>query len=129
MKRLAKPIHVANASYLPTPFHVEYLGMPNGKIYIIFSRYHKTEKGHSGIEFVFAVHKEYIFDYEKEIVIKPGNSLHPQVIFPELVDKPDLQLEEIKIERNIRSYAEALKLLNQEAEDMDNIRQIIPNAG
>ena len=129
MKQIAKPIHVASVSYLPTPFQVQYFGLPNGKIYFIFSRYYKTTSGHSDIEFVFAIHNEFFFDYEKELVLQHGNLLHPKVVFPELVDKPELNFEEIKVARDIRSYAEALVLLNNEAEEMSNVRQIIPNVG
>lgn len=128
MKQIAKQIYQTSASYLPTPFQVQYYGMPNGKIWFIFSRFCKSEVGNAGIEFVFAQHKEFYFDYEKETVLKPGNLMHPTAVFPELVDKPELQYEEIKVSRDIKTYAEALNLVNNEASEMSNIRQIIPFA-
>jgi hypothetical protein len=125
MKQIAKPIYQTSASYLSTPFQVQYYGLPNGKIWFIFSRFYKSELGNAGVEFVFALHKEFYFDYENETVLKPGNLLHPTAVFPELVDKPGLEYEEIKVARDINTYAEALNLLNTEASEMSNIRQII----
>ncbi len=119
VKPLAKLVHKTYASYLPTPFPAHYYGMPNGKIYVVFSRFYEVKFGGSGLEFVFAVHKEFQFDYVKEVIIPIGKVKKNTVpVFAELIDKPNQKIEILKIRRGINSYGEAINILNQEAREM-----------
>jgi len=116
MQTLAKLIHRTYASYLPTAFPAHYYGMPNGRIYVIFSRFYEIKFGGSGLEFVFAVHKEFKYDYEKEIIIPKKKFQLKTPVFAESVDKPNSKINIIKICRGLNSYGEAINLLNSEAQ-------------
>lgn len=118
VKPLAKLVHKTYASYLPTAFPAHYYGMPNGKIYVIFSRFYEIRFGGSGLEFVFAVHKEFQFDYVKEVIIPAGKGKKNTPVFAESIDKPNQKMDILKIRRGINSYGEAVNILNQEAREM-----------
>lgn len=118
MKPLAKLIHRTHASYLPTAFPAHYYGMPNGKIYLVFSRFYDSDIGNSGIEFVFAEHKDFSYDYEKETIRARRRTNKSLPIFAEYVDNPDTRITVFTIERNLNSYGEAQRFLNREAEKM-----------
>ena len=122
MQTLAKLIHRTYASYLPTAFPAHYYGMPNGRIYVIYSRFYEIRFGGSGLEFVFAVHKEFKYDYEKEIIIPKKNFMIKMPVFAEQVDKPDLKFNIVKICRGLNSYGEAIKLLNAEAQEIYSLK-------
>jgi len=114
----AKLIHKTYITYLPTAFPVNYYGMPNGKVYFIFSRFYEIDYGNTGLEFIVAEHCEFSFDYEKETisVVKKGNSKLP--VYTELIDKPDPIYRTIKTYRNLNSYGEAQNILNIRASRM-----------
>lgn len=126
MQTLAKLIHRTYASYLPTAFPAHYYGMPNGRIYVIYSRFYEIRFGGSGLEFVFAVHKEFKYDYEKEIIIPKKKFSIKMPVFAEQVDKPDLQLNIVKICRGLNSYGEAINLLNKEAQEINGLKFKVP---
>lgn len=118
MQTLAKLIHKANASYLPIAFPALYYGMPNGKIYVVYSRFYEIKFGGSGLEFVFAIHKEFKYDYEKEVILPRKKFSFQTPVFSELVDRPDTKINIVKICRGLNSYGEAINLLNNEAREM-----------
>jgi len=118
MKPLAKLLHKTYASYLPTAFPAHYYGMPNGQIYLVFSRFFEIKFGGSGLEFIFAVHREFTFDYENEVIIPTGKLKNQFPVFAESLDKPNQKIDILKIRRGLNSYGEAFNLLNQEAREM-----------
>lgn len=120
MRSFAKLIHKTYMSYLPTAYSAHYYGMPNGKIYLVYSRFYDTAIGESGLEFVFAEHKEFSYDYEKEKIVPFGKIRKRLPVFVESIDKPDPEIRIFKIRRNLNSYGEALILLNKEACKMKN---------
>lgn len=127
MQTIAKLIHRANASYLPIAFPALYYGMPNGRIYVIYSRFYEIKFGGSGLEFVFAVHKDFKYDYDKEIII-PGKKFRiSSPIFAEHVDKPNSKINIVKICRGLNSYGEAINLLNKEALEIYGLNKIVSN--
>jgi hypothetical protein len=118
MQTLAKLIHRATASYLPIAFPALYYGMPNGRIYIVYSRFYEIKFVGSGLEFVFAVHKEFKYDYENEIIIPRKKIKLNTPVFAEQIDKPNSKINIVKICRGLNSYGEAVNLLNKEAREM-----------
>ncbi|WP_297091561.1 hypothetical protein [uncultured Draconibacterium sp.] len=118
MKALAKLIHRTPASYLPTVFPAHYYGMPNGKIYLVFSRFYELAFGQSGIEFVFAEHQDYSYNYETEEIIPSRNSTAKNKVFAEQVDHPNSRFYIFSTKRNLQSYGQAQTFLNQEAMKM-----------
>lgn len=129
MQTLAKLIHKATASYLPIAFPALYYGMPNGKIYVVYSRFYEIKFGGSGLEFVFAIHKEFKYDYEKEVILPRKKISFQTPVFSELVDRPNTKLNIVKICRGLNSYGEAINLLNNEAREMYSfkINQVVSN--
>lgn len=112
MKPLVKLIFKADVSYLQTVFPVHYYGMSNGKIYLVFSRFHRTKMGKTGLEFIFAEHQEFYYDYENE-KIYPHTGRNPKTpVFAETVDKPNPKLNILKVKRDLYSYGEAVNFLN-----------------
>lgn len=69
MKSFARLVYQTYTTYLPTVFQAQYYGMPNGKIYLVFSRFYKRAFDKSGLEFVFAEHNDYSYDYEKDTIL------------------------------------------------------------
>lgn len=118
MKTLAKLIYQTYVSYLPTAFPAHFYGMPNGKIYLVFSRYYKVDFGKSGLEFVFAEHQDYSFDYESETILPSNKPQKRTRIFAEQVDTPKSKFNIFSISRELRSYGEAFALLNRQASKM-----------
>jgi len=111
----AKLIHKTHTTYFSTPFPVHFYGMPNGKVYLVFSRFYEVDYGKTGLEFIFAVHKEFSFDYEKEELKAVYNKFYGTPVYSEMIDKPEPKIRTVKIYRNLNSYGEAQALLNKKA--------------
>lgn len=120
MKALAKLVHRTYASYLPTAFSAHYYGMPNGKIYLVFSRFYKAAVGKSGLEFVFAEHKDFTYDYKKETIISCTPKQKYAPVFAEYIDFPLAKINVFTVSRELNSYGEAQLFLNGIAEKMMN---------
>lgn len=118
MKTLAKLVYKTCTTYLPTAFPAHYYGMPNGKIYLVFSRFYKLAFGQTGLEFVFAEHKDYFFDYERETIIPSSENETNSPIYSEHIDNPDSKFNIFSISRKLRSYADAQNFLNAVANKM-----------
>lgn len=118
MDKGAKLIHKAKATYLPTAFPAHYYGMPNGKIYLVFSRFYSADIGNSGIEFVFAEHKDFKFDYDTGTIFPTRRRKAGRAFFSEDVDLPGSKFKIIKTNRSFRSYAEAQSFIYEKAEIM-----------
>ena len=121
MKPIAKLIHRTYASYLPTAFPAHYYGMPNGKIFLVFSRFHEAAIGKSGLEFVFAEHKEFVYDYKNDTIVSTSKQLKQTPVFAEQVDYPQAKFNVFTINRDLNSYGEAQILINQQAGKMTQI--------
>ena len=121
----AKLIHKTHTTYLRTPFPVHYYGMPNGKIYLVFSRFYEGGYGKTGLEFIFAIHEEFSYDYEKDKLNSVTNEVYRTPIYSEMVDKPEPKIKTVKVYRNLNSYGEALALLNQRAIRMNSAKREI----
>lgn len=118
MRLFAKLIHQTYISYLPKAFSAQYYGMPNGKIYLVYPRFYEGGFGKSGMEFVFAVHQEFSYDYEKDTILSTDNISNNLPVFAESIDKPDPKIHIVKIRKNLNSFGEAQILLNQTAQKM-----------
>jgi hypothetical protein len=117
MESKARLIHRTYLTYLPTTLPVNFYGLPDGKVYIIYSRFYEINFNNSGLEFVFAVHEEFLFDYknEKLLTVTPLG----QPINTVLVDKPEPKIKILKVYRNVNTYSQAQKLLNEIAHKMN----------
>ncbi len=120
MKKVAKLIHQTYVSYLPTAFPAHYYGMPNGKIYLVFSRFYEVDYGKTGLEFVFAEHKDFSFNYETDTIFSSGQQQNHNPIFAEYIDNPNSKYDIFSISRKLNSYGEARLFLNKKALRMKN---------
>ena len=118
METKARLIHKTNMSYLPTSLPVNFYGLPDGNIYLVYSRFYEVDFNRSGQEFVFAVHEEFSYDFDSDkLYLQSGNEkLFP--VFPEMVDKPEPKIKIFKVYRNFKSYSEAQKHLNSIADGL-----------
>lgn len=115
MKTFARLVYQTYTTYLPTVFQAQYYGMPNGKIYLVFSRFYKGAFNKSGLEFVFAEHNDYSYDYEKDTILPTKKEKQKSPIFAEHIDSPKARFNIFTISRKLKSYGEALTLLNKQA--------------
>lgn len=127
MERAAKLIHKTDMTYLPTAFPAHFYGMPDGKVYIVYSRFYEVKFGETGVEFVFAEHKEFSYDYLYEKIIPCNSTNNKTAIFAETLDKPNPKINIIKINRSLNSYGEALIFLNKMASKMEKPRIELPD--
>ncbi|MBN2636172.1 MAG: hypothetical protein JXR61_07875, partial [Prolixibacteraceae bacterium] len=104
-------IHKTHMTYLPTTLPVNFYGFPDGKVYLIYSRFYEINFDKSGLEFVFAEHEEFYYDYNSDKLILKNNVQKHFQFSPEQVDKPDPIIKVIKVYRSINSYNEAQKIL------------------
>lgn len=133
MENFAKLIYKSHITYLPTNFPVQFYGLPDGKVYIIYARLYEIKFQRSGLEFVLAEHLEFSFNYDEEKLTTHGNDNSKKTIYSELVDKPNPKIKILKVNREINSFAQAFVLLNKKAKTQllkkpKNI-QIISNQG
>lgn len=105
-------------SFLPTKLPVQFFGMPNGKVYIVYARFYEIKFNKSDLEYVFAVHEEFLYDYDKEIFIPIYSTNYQIPFYSGIIDKPEPLFKIIQVYRNISSFSEAIVLLNIKAEKM-----------
>lgn len=121
MKSETKSIYKTYNSYLPTLLPVNYFGSADGKVFVIYSRFYEINLNKSGVEYVFALHKEFFYDYkyEKLILMEKGEKLFP--VLAEMVDKPEPKIKILKVYRKLRSYNEAQYLLNSISSNLTSL--------
>jgi hypothetical protein len=113
MRSLAKLIHKTDVSYLQTAFPAHYYGMPSGKIYLVYSRFYRAKMGKTGLEFIFAEHQEFYYDYKNEKIYPHTGRQAKTPVFSENIDKPNPNLNILLVKRDLNSYGEALVFLNK----------------
>ena len=133
MEIFAKLIHKSHVTYLPTNFPVQFYGLPDGKVYILFARFYEIKYQRSGIEFLTAEHLEFSYNYNEERLIPHGSPDSNKSVYSELVDKPNPKIKILKVNREFNSFADAFAQLNKKAEIQFQKKpediQIIPNKG
>lgn len=125
MEAFARLIHKSNMTYLPTKMPVQFYGLPDGKVYLIYARFFRVGFEKSGLEFVIAEHEEFFYEYEHEQLIYFDSAMNKARVYHEMVDKPAPKIRIIKVFRSIRSFAEAYDHLNKKAEKIlkNNLRE------
>ncbi len=118
MKSFVKLIYRSNISYFPSKLPVQFYGLPDGKVYVIFGRFYEIQYDRTYIEFVFAEHKEFSYDFDSERLIPHDGSDRKFPVYNESVDKPEPKVEIIKTFRDINSFAEAYNHLNIKAQSI-----------
>jgi hypothetical protein len=112
METKAKLICKVNKTiFLPETFPTYYCGMPNNKVYIIYSRPYKIPHGQFGIELVIAVLREFSYDYEKE-QLKNYDKKIVNMAEADLNGYNE-KMRPIKVSRTHKTFKQAESLLNK----------------
>jgi len=118
MDSLAKLIFKTQTSNLNTDLPAYYYGLPNGKVYVVYSRFYEVNFEKSALEFVLAIQKEFTFDFENETLFSLAlNEIVPTTYY-KLIDSADPKIKIKKVYRNLQSYNEVFQKLNKKAEKM-----------
>ncbi|QGY43764.1 hypothetical protein GM418_08865 [Maribellus comscasis] len=125
MEQSVRLIHKTCTSYLATILPVNFYGLPDGHIYLIYSRFYEISFQRSGLEFVFAKHEEFTYDFAGQRLFFINSEGQKRLAFYEMVDKPNPHIKIIKILRNLSSYNEAQKVLIETASAM--IESVTPD--
>jgi len=118
MKNYAKLIHKSNITFLPTNFPVQFFGLPDGKVYLIYARFYEIKFDRSDLEFVLAEHAEFFYNYDDEKLFLFGNQGVQKPMYSEMVDKMNPKIKILKVNREFNSFAEAFIQLNKKAKDL-----------
>lgn len=111
MRTFAKLIHKSHITFLRTCNPVHFYGMPDNKVYLFYARTFHGESNKMDIEFVFATHSDFSYDYSiGELVPK---KFFNAPVYNEMVDNPDPNIEVLEVSREIKSYTQALLHLNE----------------
>jgi hypothetical protein len=118
MDSLAKLIFKTQSSNLSTELPAYFYGLPNGKVYVVYSRFYEVNFEKSALEFVVAILKEFTFDFERETLFSLVlNEVVPPAYY-KLIDCADPKMKIKKVYRNLQSYNEVFLKLNKKAEKM-----------
>jgi hypothetical protein len=115
MEYFAKIIHKTHLSYLPTFYPVQFYGMPNGKVFFVYARDSEIK---TVLEFVFAEHKEFSYDYVNHKLMMLRNGKIEKAISNEMIDKPGPEYLVFKVSRSIGSYSDAFHEINLMAKEL-----------
>ncbi|WP_319480009.1 hypothetical protein [uncultured Draconibacterium sp.] len=122
MKSLSRLIHKSSMTFLPTHYPVHFYGLPDGKVYLCFARFYKAAFNNTDLEFVFARHNDFVYNYNEEVIIPMAEFRAP--VYNEMVDNPDPDITILEVRRDIRSYTEAVQYI-----DTLNLTDIVLNSG
>lgn len=107
-------IHNTNTHFLPTNLPAQFYGMPYGKVMIIYARFNGRKNQKQNLEYVFAEHAEFEYDYYRRKLFALGNAFQ-RPINNELVDKPNPVFVIKDVETDLKSFSQAYNKLNEKA--------------
>lgn len=113
MEVKSRLIHQSCISYLPTTMPVNFYGFSNGNVMVVYSRCYEKYFDRSELEFVFALHEDFFYDYEKDKLILKDGINESITLLPEMVDIPEPSIKILKVYRSINSYSQAQVALDK----------------
>ncbi|MBN1819474.1 MAG: hypothetical protein JXR31_14355 [Prolixibacteraceae bacterium] len=113
MGSYARLVYKTCLNHSPKSLPVYFYGMPDGKVYLIYARIYEIGFDKTGLEFVFAIHEDFSYDYETYKLNYEGFLEVSLTDFIEAVEKPDQNIKIQKVYRNLNSYKEAQNLLDE----------------
>jgi hypothetical protein len=96
MESFVKLIHQSSMTYLPSKTPVQFYGLPDGKVYLIYTRFYEIKFDRTYLEYVFAEHKEFSYDYWNDKLIPHEKPKLNSPVYKESVDKPDPKIEDFE---------------------------------
>lgn len=100
-------------TFLPVYFY----GTPTGKIYCIYSRFYQRSHSVTNLEIVFLQHKNFIYNYDLELIFGDENNVITPENFRRQVNQPRQPYIMMKLYGKFKSYAEVNKFLNEKLVD------------
>lgn len=97
MKSSARIIYKSYMSYFHTFMPVYFYGMPNGKIQVMYAQFCDTLANTSGLEFIFAEHEDFAYDYETDKIYLQKFIEISKTDFMKMVDQPDQHIKVFSI--------------------------------
>lgn len=113
MEVKSRLIHQSRISYLPTTMPVNFYGFSNGNVMVVYSRFYEKSFDNSELEFVFALHEEFFYDYENHKLRLKDDIKESISLLPEMVDIPEPNIKILKVYRSINSYSQAQVALDK----------------
>jgi hypothetical protein len=116
----SKPVLIFK-SYLtgfPTALPASVYAMPNGTIYLVYTRFYEKDFSNTELEYVFAGLEEFSIDFESGQLF--ASDLTP-ISLDELklmLNNNEIKLKIIKVSRQLASTEEAMPVLNKLAAKM-----------
>jgi hypothetical protein len=108
----------SHLTYFSTDMPVYFYGMPNGRIFCFFARFSEVHLNQSTLEFVFAVHEDFTYDYETGKIIAYGFKETRISDYEEMVNSPDQRIRIMNVYQFLESYSDAQLFLNTKAQIM-----------
>ena len=112
MKSSARIIYKSYMTYFHTFMPVYFYVMPNGKIQVMYARFCGTQNNKAGLEFIFAEHEDFIYDYETDKIFFQKFIEISRNDFMHKVDQPEQRIKIFSINDTFNSYTEAQQFLN-----------------
>ncbi len=112
----AKLIHKSYMTYFHTFLPVYFYGMPNGKVYCMYAQFYDSAVKKSELEFVFAEHEDFSYDYQTGKIRGYGQNDISLNLFREMVEQPDPRIKNIETQGGFESYADAQHFLDNNLE-------------
>ena len=110
-------------AYLPTSLPVYFYGMPDNKIYLVYARNYEKSFDETGLEFVFAYHKDFTYDYDSYTIYYRNTIETSLSDFIDTIEQPSQRLKIKKVYRKINSYSRAQKKLEKMAVKMLKVQE------
>ncbi|MCG6189654.1 hypothetical protein [Maribellus maritimus] len=120
MESNCRLLYKSNNTHLRTSLPVYFYGLPDSNIYLIYARFYEINFNKSGLEFVFAVLKNYYYEFETEKIATLKGVDTALSLFRKEVEYKEPQLRIVKCYRNIKSFVEAQKFLEKKANEIVN---------
>jgi hypothetical protein len=99
MKSRATVIYKSYMTYFHTFLPVYFYGMPDGKIYVVYAFFTKTENNQEGLEFVFAIHEDFRYNHKYDKIFTLDWTELSKADFMKKVDEPDQRIEIIEVRK------------------------------
>jgi hypothetical protein len=116
MTSKAQLIYKSYMTYFHTFLPVYFYGMPNGKVYCMYARFNDSISVKSGLEFVFAEHEDFSYEYQSGKISGYGQTNISLGTFKQMVDQPEPRIRNINTNSGFQSYAEAQFFLEHNPE-------------
>lgn len=110
MKELSKLISKSNMTYLPTSLPVYFYGMPDNRIYLIYSGTFDLNLVRD-FEYVFGYFEDINYEYLTGKIYYLNCLLPNNSDFTDLINRPQIRYKIIGSCRNIESMRDAVKVM------------------